>query len=363
MARTHLMFGRYLVLACLFGMLVIPATVAATNLRWGRAQRIDRASLHGVACPSRTLCVAIESTGRVIVSTDPAADRARWRAIDSAGSSGAMTGISCPSVRLCVAIDSAGDVIASSNPGKLRSWSVARVDSGPNYSGGPLLTGISCPSTSFCVAVDGDGNAITSTRPTAGSTAWTLHGIDSGWDYECYHYGDTGPQCVPGIVAISCSSNTRCAAIDWAAGILSSSDPAGPGSWGGGGQPASDAYSALACPSQRFCLLSQLYLGQLFVWRHGMPKPSVTPEANGSIVGVWCASSRLCFAAATGTKTPYEPTELFQSRDPASTTPRWRRVLTTPSAITGVSCPATTMCVATEDNGRILVARPATRGH
>lgn len=360
--RVRPALGRYLMLGCLLGMLVIPATAGATTLRWRQAARIDRASLQGLACPSASLCVATDSAGRVLVSTDPAAGAARWRAIDpTGGAHSAVTGISCPGVRLCIAIDSAGELITSSNPTKLRSWSVARVDSGPNYNGGPLLTGISCPSRSFCVAVDGDGNAITSTRPGAGSAAWTLHQIDSGLNFECYHYGGTGPACVPGIVAVSCSSNLSCTAIDWAAGVLSTTDPAGPGTWGGGQQPASESYSELTCPSHGFCLLAQLYVGRLFLWRDGLPQPSTTLAANGAIDGIWCRSTTLCFASAAGTQTADQPTHLFESNSPAATKPHWQRVLTTPSGISAVSCPTATMCVAAEENGQFLVAKPATR--
>jgi hypothetical protein len=62
-------------------------------------------------------------------------------------------GISCPSTGLCVAVDSAGNVLVSTNPnGDASTWSMSNVD------GSNVLSGMSFTLTSLCVTVDRAGN-------------------------------------------------------------------------------------------------------------------------------------------------------------------------------------------------------------
>ncbi|MGA2321332.1 MAG: hypothetical protein ABSG95_11430 [Solirubrobacteraceae bacterium] len=113
-----------------------------------------------------------------------------------------VTALACPSVKLCVAVDSAGRVLTSSDPTRDRPWSVADVDprvvtqpglqaspgtpvgpGSPSLSGTPAvpptvvdasLTAVSCPSRKFCTAVDDFGTIAYSTYPTGGARAWKL---------------------------------------------------------------------------------------------------------------------------------------------------------------------------------------------
>ena len=88
---------------------------------WGRREhlaaqgnRCDQ-SLNGVSCPSAALCVAVDATGKVLVSSDPGAASPSWAGapIDSGH---ALSAVSCASSTLCVAVDDAGNVLASANP-------------------------------------------------------------------------------------------------------------------------------------------------------------------------------------------------------------------------------------------------------
>jgi hypothetical protein len=284
----------------------------------------------------------------------PAKRHPHWHAVYTAPGK-SVTGISCPKVRLCVAIDSAGDVITSSRPAGKGTWVAAHVDSSPNYNdGSSALTGISCPSLRPCVAVDYDGNAVTSTSPTGGAAAWSVHLIDNGLDYECFHYGGSGPACVPGLVAVSCASVTQCTALDWAAGILSSSDPTGAASWGGGQQPASESFDSLACPSARFCLLSMLYSGEVFRFSGGVLRAQANIDRSGELIGVWCQSARMCLAAgAEGFNIVTH--SIFESVDPTAAHPTWKRTYRPRHGVTAVACPSAKLCLATEDNGGVLV--------
>jgi hypothetical protein len=352
---------RLAVVAVVAGAAFASQAGASVLLKWRLGARLDRGPLTALACPTRSLCVA-DSAGRLFVSTKPESRAPHWTFVANFST----TALSCPTARLCVAIGSNGDVISSTRPAHRRSWLVAHVDSSPDYgnTGGPVLTSISCPSRSLCVAVDYDGNAITSTNPAEGAAAWTLHQIDNGNDYECYHYGATGPACIPGLVAVSCASTTRCVAIDWAGGILSSNNLTGTETWGGGNQPASESYDALSCPSTGVCLLSALYVGQISALDNGADTAtsSVNLEPSGDISGIWCRSIHLCLAAGLqNTSAPASKTDLFESINPTAATPVWKRAHTGYPSISAVSCPSAQLCFAAEGNGSVLVATPPVR--
>ncbi len=69
-----------------------------------------------------------------------------------------LENVSCPTASFCVAVDSQGYVMASSNPtGDASAWTSTNID------GTREIYGISCPSSTFCAAVDAHGNVMTST--------------------------------------------------------------------------------------------------------------------------------------------------------------------------------------------------------
>jgi hypothetical protein len=69
------------------------------------------ANLEAIDCPSRSLCVATDSTGDVLVSTNPGAPQPRWQRTHVDGR-GTIAAISCPSNSLCIAVDTRGGLIA-----------------------------------------------------------------------------------------------------------------------------------------------------------------------------------------------------------------------------------------------------------
>jgi hypothetical protein len=81
----------------------------------------NRSGVPGVApftlsCPSVSLCVATDSSGHVITSTDPLGGSGTWSStqIDAANS---IDGLSCPSITMCAGVDSAGNILTSRTPG------------------------------------------------------------------------------------------------------------------------------------------------------------------------------------------------------------------------------------------------------
>jgi hypothetical protein len=156
-----------------------PRTESGANVIWG------------VSCASESLCVAVDSAGNVLTSTDPTAKSATWRVSSVEGD--AIYGVSCPSESLCVAVDAGGNVVSSTDPNAPSpTWTVTyHVDTHQLY-------GISCVRPSTCVAVDSAGNVVSSTEPAEGASAWTVTSVDS-------------PQQLYGV---SCVSLSLCVAVD-----------------------------------------------------------------------------------------------------------------------------------------------------
>jgi hypothetical protein len=108
--------------------------------------------------------VAVDSVGNALVSTDPTGGAGAWVLdhIDTNTSYGCtgtgltcqspLIGISCPpSTTLCAAVDFSGNVLTSNDPAGGLPWTSAATDGG----GLSSLYGISCPTLSFCETVDG----------------------------------------------------------------------------------------------------------------------------------------------------------------------------------------------------------------
>jgi len=146
-------------------------------------------------------------------STDPVGGTAAWTEGNVDGSP--LDAISCPSTILCVAADSNGAIVTSSNPAK-GAWASAVTVDAPD--GAPnVINAITCPSASLCVAGDASGNVAVSTNPTGGAGAWGLRDID-GWP----------------ITGIACPPQNLCVAVDGWGGVVlgassASTNPGPPG--------------------------------------------------------------------------------------------------------------------------------------
>src|SRR5580704_8864875 len=184
-----------------------------------------------ISCPSSSLCVAADSSGNVLTSTNPAGGANTWSLahVDDntsgacGGSNACFQGISCPSASFCAGVDSAGYVFTTTDPAAgAAAWSSAKI------SGEHDLTAVSCPSASLCVAVDNEGNVITSTSPTSGASAWHAERIDEGPcpAVSCDVIGQHAPP-ERTLDTISCPSVSLCVAGDWDGDVVTSSNPTG----------------------------------------------------------------------------------------------------------------------------------------
>jgi hypothetical protein len=141
---------------------------------WTRSVVDARAGFTGVSCPSVSLCVATDDVGgNVVWSTDPTGGAGAWnrslvepldKGVKSLRTADIINGISCPSTSLCVAVDSDGQVLTSTDPtGGSLAWTRTLIDTG-SISG---LSGVSCASPTQCILMDGFSGALfRSTDPT-----------------------------------------------------------------------------------------------------------------------------------------------------------------------------------------------------
>jgi hypothetical protein len=138
--------------------------VSHPRIRWSKPTRVDNATLNDISCASKALCVAVDTLGNAVASTQPSASAWRSTAADPGV---ALSAVSCPSRSLCVA-SGGSNLVVSTDPGAgAPTWSVEAFD--PTAT----LLSVSCPSSSLCVAVDNRGHIFSSTDPAAGASAWT----------------------------------------------------------------------------------------------------------------------------------------------------------------------------------------------
>ena len=323
-------------------------------LVWGAPVGIDSNPIDGLACPSISLCIAIDNHGRVLSSTDPTGGASRWKSTDVDGRT-SLIAISCPSASVCVVVDGDGNAVTTGDPpGPASAWTVALVDSsitepGP-YGGGPdLLRGVSCPSVSFCVAADSVGNIVYSGNPTGGLGAWTLIHVDDNSDYQCTGGGLT---CQAPLMGVSCPTAALCTAVDFTGNILQTTAPAGLQAWpsrpSGGGGPQS--LWSVSCPTTSLCATVNGTSGDDVTWNPVAGSRLTTHRLSIDAFGIWCSTASLCLASgesANGTA------ELVGSTDPAAKSPVWD--VTEFGGITAVSCPTKSVCLGADDEGQLIV--------
>ncbi len=326
--------------AVLFACLVVSPAGAAPPLNWSTAE-IDSTALTGVSCASTSLCVAVDGSGRALVSTNPAVGGAStWHTTGIPGA-GALTGVSCASNSLCVAVDGSGNAAISTNPvGGASTWHTTGIP------GAGALTGVSCASNSLCVAVDGSGNAFVSTNPGEGGGAnanWTKVGIDTGRP----------------LTSVSCVAGPLCVAVDKAGNVLASSEPAG--SWVTR-QIDDSPLLAVSCASAPagVCVAVDEAGAALASGNPGAGLPnastatwSATPLGlvGGTPTAASCAAAGLCVLGA-------DNGSAYIGDNPTAAVPSWASTpIDSPTKLTGVSCVSEGLCAAVDNAGGVLVTR------
>jgi hypothetical protein len=254
-------------------------------------------TINGVSCVSTSLCVAVDHAGNVLTSTDPTDEHPVWtvKNVDPAGS---INGVSCVSTSLCVAVDHAGNVLTSTTPTEPSSiWTIANVDKNPHtQSGDNTIYSVSCPSVSLCVAVDSAGNVVSSTNPNAASPIWTVRSVEGNVIY-----------------GVSCASVSLCVAVDAGGNVVDSTDP--------------------NAESPTWNVTYHVDIHQLY--------------------GVSCVSSSTCIAVDSAGN-------IVSSTAATSGAPAWSIAnVDGAEQLYGVSCASLSLCVAVDSAGNGLVGRPA----
>jgi len=282
-------------------------------------------SLSAISCPTASLCVAVDQSGNVAVSTEPTGGRSAWQLANIDGAGGALAGVSCPSAGLCIATDFGGRVLTSTDPtGGLSAWNAAAVTTNG-------LNAVSCPSISLCVAVDRDGDVFASQDPTVGAASWTLAASEPGDD----------------LTGVSCPSLSLCVAVDNAGDAVVSTNPSsGAAAWSAAKvdlSPYRPALSDVACPNESLCVASvQDYQG-------GDVLVSTQPtggagactlehvDGRGELGSVTCASASLCIGFD-------QLGDAVSSTDPAGGAATWTATKIDDGQ-TDASCPTTDLCI------------------
>ncbi len=220
-----------------------------------------------------------------------------------------LTAVSCPSRHLCVVTASNGEIWTSEKPlGPSAAWKKASIPGSPRVDSvyGRAFVGVSCSSNSFCAVVDSYGAILVSKDPTGGRSAWVRAFSD--------------PDTIS-LNAIACIATALCVASNSEGDVVSSLDPG-----------ASDSHWTVSHITSR---------------RH--PEP---------LLAVACPSLSYCIAVSS------EGHAYFTDK-PGESRASWSQVqIDTDSAVfgdnaygnelTSLSCPSTSLCVASDADGNVL---------
>lgn len=346
---------------------------------WG-----DQISLRGVSCLSTSsLCVAVDSRGRVVSTTDPTGGTSAWHIAALPGVSrltgvscadgpfcvavgtdlnfdnfiatssdptggasawhvepisvtGVIEGVSCGTSSFCALVDNAGNVWTSGTPATAASWTSTDID------GSHPLNAISCPSTSLCMAVDNAGNAIYSTNPAASTPTWTTTDVDGS----------------NVLSAVSCIATGECWITDGQGNVLHSNGATYSSGWTSVvvGNPATTGeWAQISCSATACAAVDDI--GSIAASDTPMSSQAsdwtvqaVDPGHN--TLPVDCLPNSCVAVDVSG--------HALTARDPTGT---WTTTLIDgASGVGAVACPSVSLCVAGDDAGGVLSSTEPTGG-
>lgn len=288
--------------------------------------RQPESDLGSLSCPSASLCVGSDSSGDLLISTDPAGGRSAWTALPPALHSAWPGHVSCPTVSFCLGTDTSGHIITSTDPaGGARAWQV--------LPGNPALfsAGISCATPTLCAAINGL-TVFTSTDPTGPSGAWHATPLTAPGDI---------------LTGASCPSTTLCLVVTSKGEVVVSQDPgdAAP-TWTPPttlpGQTGDTFVTGLNCPSTGFCAaaaLSPSGSGNSILTTTDPAGGAATWSAHPLPGAQWvtCPSTALCVA--------FTNQSVATSTDPTDPSPTWSTTALPGNQVTSGICPTTSLCI------------------
>jgi hypothetical protein len=374
------------------GDVIASRNPAVAHPRW-RASVVSDAG-GSVSCPSPSFCLSIGAMG-VATSHNPTGGRTAWSTTRWPSELKNGPGLACASARLCIGAGPGNEVLTSTAPaGGGPTFTLTQLNQGET-----ALTAIVCPSAGVCLADGADGRLLRSNLPAGGPRAWgpiasnvdtPIGGLSCSSSTFCAGVAGhvvTGVPTLPTVtwtegpvaqVAVSCASQAFCAAIDTHGDVLTTTDPGGGvAAWtttqlptsvsnGGHGEQHQTPLIAIACPTASFCAALD---GDGNYWASSNPGAGASawtearlPPAQAVPLGAAqldCPTASLCVAVTT--------THVLTTSDPADPTPAWSTVAlpsTTSSApstaVTGLSCASSSLCVAVNSNGWAVWGNPTT---
>jgi hypothetical protein len=287
-------------------------------------------TLSGVSCPSATACAVVGSYALGAVSE--LWNGSRWSRqevpVSSGERSSVLTGVSCAAATRCVAVGSSADarfLLAERWNGA--KWSTLHPLT-PTGTGETELTGISCVSTTACTVV---GQYFMGSQPSSHGLVEDWNGVTWSIQQLPMPIGTT----YSALSGISCASSTACLAVGLYTVDARCIDPSASGSCAY--QPLSERWDGNSWTVQQ------------------SPLPS--GASGGALNGVSCASSTECiavgsYAAGPGCgyfapPSPCNETTLAQRWDGTAWTIENTPMPNGPAAeLTAVSCPTSGACTA-----------------
>jgi hypothetical protein len=308
--------------------------------------------LKGVSCAPSGLCAGYDGDGNVVSSTDPTGGTGAWtlakidpHVVGENSDSFDLQGMSCPSASLCVAVDSSGNVLTSTDPtGGASTWTKTNIDGTEDF------FGVSCPTSRFCVATAGDNSVFVSSDPTGGASAWTKTQLAVG-------RGLGEVSCASESLCIAIEGNGNPG--EWGH-IVTSTDPAGgEHAWSEALISPESGIESVSCVTG-LCVAGDGF-GHVFVSTNptGGAGEWTKARVDGAhtMYGVSCASTSLCVTAGgEGTITT--------STNPTGGSGAWSvaDLEVGTSSFGDISCTSGSLCVAVDDAGNVVSTIDPTGG-
>ncbi len=368
---------------------------AASPITWSGAVRVlpgfepptfgeqpaNVAEFRDIACPTTTLCVAVDDQRDILKSGNPTGGAATWSRAHVP--SAALSGVTCRSARLCIAWGP--KVIETSiNPGGgAGAWTRTSIGHGS-------VDAVACPTTSLCLAITGANTLLVSADPSAGKDArWklTLSHIDASYSHAF------GPSTVTGL---ACPSVMLCVAVDTAGRVLASTHPtrttawsvadvepraeiepglpASPGSpaeHGIPGLPATPAIpptfedaslTSISCPSMGFCTAVDIfgtiaYSSDPAAGARAWRLSNVHPEdlRRDTSTDVSCASASLCVYVGSEGLSGHSPGSVRVLAGPPNRPSSYSTRRIDSTYVEAVACAPTRFCVAVDDDASLIL--------
>jgi len=326
--------------------------------------------LDSVSCRSSTACIAVGAGNVSIDGVSLAADwiGTSWKLQHTPGPAGAtfsyLSSVSCRSVTGCVAVGDYG------RSGQVFSFAEVRNGTGWKLRHTPLpagaassgLDGVSCSSATACTAV-GDYH-------TRSDADYPLAQRWNGSSWKIQHTPHPAGT-ISGLGGVSCSSATACIAVGSYLDPVTHDDLTLAEVWNGSSwkiqHPANPAgatesvLSAVSCHSATACIAVGSYLDPVThddltlaeAWNGSTWKIQTMPALSAGLSATLRAVSCQSAVACTAVGSYYDPAldnivmlaEAWNGTSWQITTPR-HPGRTTPSELSGVSCPAAGTCTA-----------------